>query len=127
MPEFLGMMPTFAVNEIGPAAAHYRRLGFTVQVLGKTNVVARRDAVAITLAEHGDSSFGVARELIIFVRDISALREEWAVEKVGGQIDETLGEHIRDAGGLFTHIDPDGNRLIMMPPVDFDADTEEST
>jgi hypothetical protein len=123
MPELTSVAPTLYVRNVSAAAAHYRRLGFRTLALGDDHALARRDGVTLALRVLPvPDVLPTVMSLMISADDVDALREEWAPEKVGGEI-LVVTESI-PITTAFMHIDPDGNHLAIFHglPADDDGD-----
>ena len=111
----LAIMPCLIVTDMERSAGHYRRLGFTVKVIGGTFALVRRDGTELHLSL-GERHGGGGRPWVFLqVDDADALHREWrdaGIDDLRAPSDAHYG--MRDG----SHLDPDGNLIMFGSQID---------
>lgn len=112
MPTIRSLSPVLPVADIDAAAAHYRRLGFTVERYEGSDpyAFATRDGVTLHLSEAANlDPSSTTSAVYLYVDDADELCAEWSADGIAGRtvapVDAPYG--LREGA----HVDPDGNLL----------------
>lgn len=111
MTHLSSVAPVLPVSDLAAATAHYRSLGFEVEVYeGAPYGFARRGAVQLHLSEvHGLDPATSLTAAYLYVDDADALAAEWERAAVGGRLVAPVDTDYGLREGA--HVDPDGNLL----------------
>ena len=115
MPAFLAIAPILPTADVERMQAHYRLLGFVVDIHQSGYATASRDGIKLHFhlsADHDPDKLGGA--VYISVDDADALHAEWSAAGVDALDD------LWDPGfGVWesAHTDPDGNKISFGSPV----------
>lgn len=107
-----GMAPVLAVCDLTAAVAHYRALGFVVDVYegDAAYAFAERDRMSLHLAEVADLDPAANTcVLYLYVSDADALYAQWRLARPAGRLIAPVDTEYGLREGA--HIDPDGNLL----------------
>ncbi|MGA5702631.1 VOC family protein [Peterkaempfera bronchialis] len=115
MTTFTAAAAILPVGDPAAAAAHYRALGFAVDLSGPHYAVARRDAVTLHLAVVDRLDPATSNSAVyLYVEDADALAAQWAAAGAAGRLVDTVDTPYGMREGA--HIDPWGNLLRFGSP-----------
>jgi len=109
--------PIFAVRDLRAALAHYAALGFKTLAYeeGADYGFANRDGVGLQLAVHAGQARHRPGSAYLYVRDATALAEEWSTPGLDGHTHPAEPTPYGMLEG--SHTDPDGNLIRFGSPI----------
>jgi DNA-binding MarR family transcriptional regulator len=110
--------PIFPVRDLSAALGHYAMLGFSTLTSGDSDDYgfADRDGVELHLAAHPGHDTIHPGSAYLYVRDASALYEEWSRPGIAGHTHPAESTPYKLLEGA--HVDPDGNLIRFGSPMD---------
>jgi DNA-binding MarR family transcriptional regulator len=110
--------PIFPVRDLSAALAHYATLGFSTLTSDDSDDYgfADRDGVELHLAADPGHDTPRPGSAYLYVRDASALYEEWSRPGIAGHTHPAEPTPYQLLEG--SHVDPDGNLIRFGSPID---------